>query len=71
VPARSARPPLFLTGIFWGLTGLALLLAVVVIQRSHVAWWSFVLLALPIGLGALALANLRRGIARPDTSPRP
>jgi hypothetical protein len=64
--ALSSRPAVFLTGIFWALTGVTLLLSVVVIQRSHAAWWSFLLLVLPLTFGTISLANLRRATKRAD-----
>ncbi|MFL5953594.1 MAG: hypothetical protein ACJ76I_05755 [Gaiellaceae bacterium] len=66
MPAQASRPPVHLTGILWALTGLALLLAVIVIQHSHVATWSFSLLILPLVFAALAIWNLRRATAEPD-----
>jgi hypothetical protein len=66
--AQSSRPAVFLTGIFWALTGLTLLFSVVVIQRSDSAWWSFLLLVLPLAFGAISLANLRRAMKRADES---
>jgi uncharacterized membrane protein HdeD (DUF308 family) len=64
--AASARPAVYFVGILWALAGLSLLLSVVVIQRSDVAWWSFLLLVLPLSLGALALWNLRRATREAD-----
>jgi hypothetical protein len=66
VRAASARPAVYFTGILWALTSLSLLLTVVVIQRSDVAWWSFLLLVLPLAFAALALWNLRRATEEPD-----
>ncbi|HEV7640584.1 MAG TPA: hypothetical protein VGO39_06955 [Gaiellaceae bacterium] len=64
--ALSSRPAVYLTGIFWALTGVTLLLSVVVIQRSHSAWWSFLLLVVPLTFGTISLTNLRRATKQPD-----
>jgi hypothetical protein len=64
--ARTARPAVFLTGFFWALTGLTLLLAVVVIYRTWGQWWSFLLLVLPLSFAVLAIASLRRAAEEPD-----
>jgi hypothetical protein len=64
--ARTARPATFLTPISWALTALSLLVSVMVIQRTHGAWWSFLLLVVSLGLAALSVRNLRRAVTRSD-----
>ena len=63
---RTARPAPFLTPIFWALAAVTLLLTVIVIQRTGGAWWSFLLLVVPLGLAALSFWNLRRAATRSD-----
>jgi hypothetical protein len=67
---QTARPRTFLVGIFTGLFGLSLLLALVVIGHADV-WWRFLLLVLPAIFVVLVALEFRRSVAAPDEGAPP
>jgi len=62
---QTARPRTFLVGIFTGLFGVSLLLALVVIGHAD-GWWRFLLLVVPAVFVALAGLQFRRSVEAPD-----
>jgi hypothetical protein len=67
---QTARPRTFLVGIFTGLFGLSLLLALVVIAHADV-WWRFLLLVLPAIFVTLVALEFRRSVEAPDEGAPP
>jgi|tagenome__1003787_1003787.scaffolds.fasta_scaffold20718768_2 hypothetical protein len=67
---QTARPRTFLVGIFTGLFGISLLLALVVIGHADV-WWRWLLLVLPAIFVALVALEFTRSIRAPDEGAPP
>jgi hypothetical protein len=67
---QTARPRTFLVGIFTGLFGISLLLALVVIGHAEV-WWRWLLLVLPAVFVALVALEFKRSIRAPDEGAPP
>ena len=67
---QTARPRTFLVGIFTGLFGISLLLALAVIGQADV-WWRWLLLVLPGLFAALVGIEFARSVRDPDEGAPP